>query len=141
MERLNSTLFGLSICKTYVVRSTGIFTHLSTTRRCLTRNDRRFDPLGPNTQGNGPSHSPLYSKTKPSKLAVNLGGTAALEAAWPTIAAVFGVGVGLAGLIWQLQRETGKRIENLEFRMQSIENGLAELKGSISGLTVRAPQE
>ena len=64
-----------------------------------------------------------------------------MEAAWPTIAAVFGVGVGLAGLIWQLQRETGKRIENLEFRMQSIENGLAELKGSISGLTVRAPQE
>ena len=64
-----------------------------------------------------------------------------MEAAWPTITAVLGVGVGLAGLIWQLQRETSKRIENLEFRIQSIETGLAELKGSINGLTVRAPQE
>ncbi len=64
-----------------------------------------------------------------------------MEAAWPTITAVLGVGVGLAGLIWQLQRETSKRIENLEFRMQSVETGLAELKGFINGLTVRAPQE
>ena len=45
----------------------------------------------------------------------------------------------MAGLIWQLQRETSKRIENLEFRMQSVETGLAELKGFINGLTVQAP--
>ena len=62
-----------------------------------------------------------------------------MEAAWPTITAVIGVGVGLAGLIWQLQRETSKRIENLEFWTQSIETGLAELKGFINGLTVNAP--
>ena len=62
-----------------------------------------------------------------------------MEAAWPTITAVIGVGVGLAGLTWQLQRETSKRIENLEFRMQSVETGLAELKGFINGLTVNAP--
>ena len=62
-----------------------------------------------------------------------------MEAAWPTITAVIGVGVGLAGLIWQLQRETSKRIDNLEFWTQSIETGLAELKGFINGLTVNAP--
>ena len=64
-----------------------------------------------------------------------------MEAAWSTITTVIGLGVGLAGLIWQLQRQTNKRIENLEFRMQSVETGLAELKGFINGLTVRAPQE
>ena len=53
--------------------------------------------------------------------------SATMEAAWPAITAVIGVGVGLAGLIWQLQRETSKRIENLEFRTQSVETGLAEL--------------
>ena len=52
---------------------------------------------------------------------------------------LIGVGVGLAGLIWQLQRETSKRIENLEFRMQPVETGLAELKGFINELTVNAP--
>ena len=62
-----------------------------------------------------------------------------MEAAWPTITAVIGVGVGLAGLIWQLQRETSKRIDNLEFWTQSVETGLAELKGFINGLTVNAP--
>ena len=62
-----------------------------------------------------------------------------METAWPTITAVIGVGVGLAGLIWQLQRETSKRIENLEFRMQSVETGLAELKGFINGLTAQSP--
>ena len=62
-----------------------------------------------------------------------------MEAAWPTITAVISVGVRLAGLIWQLQRETSKRIENLEFRRQSVETGLAELKGFINGLTVNAP--
>ena len=49
-----------------------------------------------------------------------------MEAAWPTITAVIGVGAGLAGLIWQLQSETSKRIENLQFRMQSVETGLAD---------------
>ena len=58
-----------------------------------------------------------------------------------SITAVIGVGVGVAGLIWQLQRETSKRIENLEFRMQSVETGLAELKGFIIGLTVNAPNK
>ena len=62
-----------------------------------------------------------------------------IEAAWPTITAVIGVGVGLAGLIWQLQRETSKCIDNLASRMQSVETGLAELKGFINGLTVQAP--
>ena len=62
-----------------------------------------------------------------------------MEAAWPAITAVTGLGVGLAGLIWQLQRETSRRIENLEFRMQSIETALAELKGFINGLAVLTP--
>ena len=62
-----------------------------------------------------------------------------MEAAWPTITAAISVGVGLAGLIWQLQRETSKRIDNLEFWTQSVETGLAELKGFINGLTVNAP--
>ncbi len=65
------------------------------------------------------------------------GGTTTLEAAWPTITAVIGVGVGLAGLIWQLQRETNRHLEKLDFRMQSVETGLAELKVSFNGLTVQ----
>ena len=31
------------------------------------------------------------------------------------------------------------RIENLKFRMQSVETGLAQLKGFINCLTVNAP--
>ena len=60
-----------------------------------------------------------------------------METAWPTITAVIGVGVGLAGLIWKLQRETSCHLEKLEFRMQSVETALSELKVSIKGLTVQ----
>ena len=62
-----------------------------------------------------------------------------METTWPTIIAVIGVGVGLTSLIWLLQRETSKRLENLALRMQSIETGLAELKGFIRGLSAQTP--
>ena len=57
-----------------------------------------------------------------------------MEAAWPTITAVIGVGVGLAGLIWQLQRETSKRIENLAIPNAVHRNGF----GGTQGLHQRA---
>ena len=60
-----------------------------------------------------------------------------------TFIAVLAVGIALAGLLLRLQKDTRRRIESLEQRVQGVETGLAELRGFISGITSsrRASQE